>query len=142
MSHFSEKETEYLSGQRLGRLATIGSDGAPHVVPVGFRLSPDGEAIEVGGHGMGASKKWRDLQGNPRIALVVDDLQSVNPWTPRGIEVRGRAELHSEGGEKFGSGWDAAWIRIVPGRIVSWGIEAPAFSAGSRSARSVGKDSS
>jgi len=138
MSHFSEKETEYLQGQRLGRLATIGSDGAPHVVPVGFRLGADGEAIEVGGHGMGASKKWRDLQTNPRIALVVDDLQSVNPWTPRGIEVRGRAELHSEGGEKLGPGWDAAWIRIVPTRIVSWGIEGPAFSAGSRSARSVG----
>ena len=108
MSHFSEKETEYLRGQRLGRLATIGSDGAPHVVPVGFRLGADGEAIEVGGHGMGASKKWRDLQTNPRIALVVDDLQSVNPWTPRGIEVRGRAELHSENGEKFGPGWDTA----------------------------------
>lgn len=91
---------------------------------------------------MGASKKWRDLQANPRIALVVDDLQSVNPWTPRGIEVRGRAELHAEGGEKFGPGWDAAWIRIVPTRIVSWGIEAPAFSAGSRSARSVGELSS
>ena len=142
MSHFSEKETEYLRGQRLGRLATIGSDGAPHVVPVGFRLGADGEAIEVGGHGMGASKKWRDLQANPQIALVVDDLQSVNPWTPRGIEIRGRAELHSEGGEKFGPGWDAAWIRIVPRRIVSWGVEAPPFSAGSRSARSVGEPSS
>ena len=142
MSHFSEKETEYLRGQLLGRIATIGSDGTPHVVPVGFRLSDDGEAIEVGGHGMGASKKWRDLQANPQIALVVDDLQSVNPWTPRGIEVRGRAELHSEGGEKFGSGWDAAWIRIVPRRIVSWGVDAQAFSAGSRSARSVGEPSS
>ncbi len=142
MSYFSEKETDYLRGQLLGRIATIGSDGTPHVVPVGFRLSDDGEAIEVGGHGMGASKKWRDLQANPQIALVVDDLQSVNPWTPRGIEVRGRAELHSEGGEKFGSGWDAAWIRIVPRRIVSWGVDAQAFSAGSRSARSVGEPSS
>ncbi len=70
--------------------------------------------------------------------LVVDDLQSVNHLTPRGIEVRGRADLHSDGGDKFGPGWDAAWIRIVPTRIVSWGIEAPAFSAGSRSARSDG----
>jgi pyridoxamine 5'-phosphate oxidase family protein len=62
MSHFSQNETEYLRGQRLGRLATTESDGSPHVVPVGFRLGADGEAIEVGGHGMGASKKWRDLQ--------------------------------------------------------------------------------
>jgi pyridoxamine 5'-phosphate oxidase family protein len=58
--------------------------------------------------------------------------------TPRGIEVRGRAELHEEGGENFGSGWDAAWIGILPQRIVAWGIEGHAFSgAGRRNARSV-----
>lgn len=137
MSHFTEKETEYLRGQRLGRLATIGGDGSPHVVPVGFRVEAGGAAIEVGGHGLSRSKKWRDLQANPRIALVIDDLASVNPWTPRGIEIRGRAELHTEGGQKFGPGWDAAWIRIVPQRIVSWGIEGAAFSEGGRKARSV-----
>lgn len=137
MSSFTEKEIDYLRGQRLGRLATVGSDGTPHVVPVGFRLEAEARAIEVGGHGLSGSKKWRDLQANPRIALVVDDLVSVNPWTPRGIEVRGRAELHAEGGDRFGPGWDAAWIRIVPERIVSWGIEGAAFSAGGRSARSV-----
>jgi len=139
MSNFTEMEIQYMRGQRLGRLATVGSDGSPHVVPVGFRLDAEGEAIEVGGHGLSGSKKWRDLQANPTVALVIDVLESVNPWTPRGIEVRGRAELHSDGGEKFGSGWDAAWIRIVPRRIVSWGIEGRAFSPGGRLARSVGE---
>jgi pyridoxamine 5'-phosphate oxidase family protein len=139
MSTFTEKELEYLRGQRLGRLATVGRDGSPHVVPVAFRVAPDAEALEVGGHGFRGSKKWRDLDANPRVALVVDDLEQVDPWTPRGLEVRGHAELHDEGGERFGRGWDAAWIRIVPLRIVSWGIEGPAFSAsGRRSARSVG----
>jgi pyridoxamine 5'-phosphate oxidase family protein len=137
MSHFTEKEIEYMRGQRLGRVATVGTDGTPHVVPVGFRLDADGQAVEVGGHGLSGSKKWRDLQANARIALVIDDLASVNPWTPRGIEIRGRAELHSEGGEKFGAGWDSAWIRIVPSRIVSWGIEGAAFSPTGRHARSV-----
>ena len=137
MSHFSEKEISYLRGQRLGRLATVGSDGSPHVVPVGFRLDAEGNAIEVGGHGLSRSKKWRDLQAKPQVALVVDDLASVNPWTPRGVEVRGRAELHDTGGEKFGPGWDTAWIRILPRRIVSWGIEGAAFSPGGRSARTV-----
>lgn len=137
MSNFTEKETEYLRGQRLGRMATVGSDGSPHVVPVGFRLDAEGNAIEIGGHGLSGSKKWRDLHANQQIAIVIDDLVSVNPWTPRGIEVRGRAELHSDGGQKFGPGWDSAWIRIVPQRIVSWGIEAGAFSPGSRKARSV-----
>lgn len=139
MSTFTEKEIDYLRGQRLGRLATVGRDGSPHVVPVGFRLGPENEAIEVGGHGLRGSKKWRDLGANPRVAVVVDDLERVDPWTPRGIEVRGRAELHEEGGERFGSGWDAVWIRILPRRIVSWGIEGHAFSAaGRRTARSVG----
>jgi pyridoxamine 5'-phosphate oxidase family protein len=52
MSAFTEKEIEYLRGQRLGRLATVGRGGSPHVVPVGFRLGPEDEAIEVGGHGL------------------------------------------------------------------------------------------
>ena len=137
MSHFTDKEIGYLRTQRLGRLATVGSDGTPHVVPVGFRLDPGANAIEVGGHGISKSKKWRDLHANARVAIVIDDLASVNPWTPRGIEIRGRAELHDEGGEKFGPGWDKAWVRIVPERIISWGIEAAVFTPGSRKARSV-----
>ena len=137
MSHFTEREIAYLRGQRLGRLATVGADGSPHVVPVGFRLDADANAIEVGGHGLSRSKKWHDLHGNQRVAIVVDDLASVNPWSPRGVEVRGRAELHTDGGQKFGPGWDSAWITIVPQRIVSWGIEGAAFSAGGRKARTI-----
>lgn len=137
MATFSEKEIEYLRGQRLGRLATVGPGGAPHVVPVGFRLDAEAQAIEVGGHGLSGSKKWRDLQANPRVAIVVDDLLTIQPWAPRGIEIRGRAELQLEGGaERFGgAGWDAAWIRIVPERVISWGIEA--FSREGGSARTV-----
>lgn len=137
MSHFTEREIDYLRSQRLGRLATVSPDGSPHVVPVGFRLDAEAKAIEVGGHGLSDSKKWRDLHGNARIALVVDDLASVDPWTPRGIEIRGHAELHTDGGQKFGPGWDSAWIRVVPERIVSWGIEGTAFSPSGRKGRSV-----
>jgi pyridoxamine 5'-phosphate oxidase family protein len=137
MSPFHEREVEYLRGQPIGRLATVSAGGAPHVVPVGFRVDPDAEAIEIGGHGMRASKKWRDLLSNSAVAFVVDDLASRDPWTPRGIEIRGHAELHETGGDRFGEGWDAAWLRIRPRRIVSWGIQAPPFSPGSRSARSV-----
>jgi pyridoxamine 5'-phosphate oxidase family protein len=137
MAAFSDKELAYLRGQRLGRLATATMGGAPHVVPVGFRVSADGEAIEVGGHGFAQSKKYRDMRANPQVAIVIDDLASVTPWTPRGIEVRGTAELHDAGGERFGPGWDAAWVRIVPGRIISWGVEAPPFAEGSRRARTV-----
>jgi pyridoxamine 5'-phosphate oxidase family protein len=58
MSPFTEKEIEYLRGQRLGRLATVGREGSPHVVPVGFRLDAGAVAIEVGGYALSRSKKW------------------------------------------------------------------------------------
>jgi pyridoxamine 5'-phosphate oxidase family protein len=138
---FSEGERQYLEGQRLARLATADGRGAPHVVPVGFRPSEDGRAIDIGGHDLANSKKWRDLKANPRVAVVVDDLERIDPWTPRGIEVRGVAELHDAGGaEKFGPEIRGeAWIRILPKRVTSWGIEAHAFSpSGRRRSRTVG----
>jgi pyridoxamine 5'-phosphate oxidase family protein len=137
MSNFTENELEYLRGQSLARVATADRNGSPHVVPVGFRVSDDTAAIEFGGANLAGSKKWRDLQANPKIAIVIDDLVTVDPWVPRGIEVRGRAELHDSGdGENFGA---RGWVRVVPERVTSWGIEGPAFSpAGRRRSRSIG----
>jgi pyridoxamine 5'-phosphate oxidase family protein len=139
LSPFTEKEIQYLRAQRLGRMATAGSDGAPHIVPVGFRLDSDAETIQIGGHGLSKSKKWRDLQVNPKISFAVDDLVTVEPWTPRGIEIRGLAELHHDGAEDIfgGGGWDSAWFAVVPQRIVSWGIEGSAFSEAGHNARSI-----
>jgi two-component system sensor histidine kinase KdpD len=68
MATFTDKELEYLKSQRLARLATANAEGAPHVVPVGFRLSDDATAIEVGGHNFARSKKYRDMQANPKVA--------------------------------------------------------------------------
>jgi hypothetical protein len=49
MSVFTDAELDYLGGQRLGRIATVGADGQPHVVPTSFRYNPDYDAIDVGG---------------------------------------------------------------------------------------------
>lgn len=125
MSVFTPEETAYLQSQRLGRLGTAGPDGQPHVVPVSFRYNPEQDAIEIGGHGGFAKrKKFRDIARNSKVAFVVDDLASVNPWTARGIEIRGRAEAVATGGTALGPGFDPEMIRIKPQRIVSWGIEA------------------
>jgi pyridoxamine 5'-phosphate oxidase family protein len=140
MAAFTEREREYLLGQHLARLATADASGTPHVVPVGFQLSSDGCAIDIGGHDVTNSKKWRDLKVNPRVAVVVDDLEKIDPWTPRGIEVRGLAELHDVGGgEKFGPEIRGqAWIRIIPKRVTTWGVEGHAFSpSGQRRSRTV-----
>lgn len=135
MSVFSEQEIAYLNEQRLGRLATVGSDDQPHVVPVGFWYDAEADAIHIGGHNFAESKKFRDARENPRVAFVVDDLASIDPWRARGIEIRGRAEVREEGGERFGPGYDAAWLQIRPTRIVSWGLDQG--PRGTASARNV-----
>jgi pyridoxamine 5'-phosphate oxidase family protein len=123
MSAFTPAEIAYLQSQRLGRLATVGPDGQPHVVPVTFRYNPDLDAIDVGGHGFAGSKKYRDAGRNPRAAFVVDDVPSVDPWRARGIEVRGEAETLATGGKEIMPGFADEMIRLRPRRIVSWGIE-------------------
>lgn len=111
---FTETELEYLGTQRLGRLATIQPDGTVQNNPVGFRYNPDTATIDIGGFNMAASRKYRNVEGGGRVAFVVDDLASVDPWRVRGVEIRGRAEAVA--GER-------PIIRIHPDRILAWGIE-------------------
>jgi len=121
MRPFSPTEATYLESQRLGRLATVGKNGSPQVVPVGFRLNRELQTIDVGGHGLARTKKYADVARERRAAIVIDDV--LPPWRPRGIEVRGRAEVRSSGGEAFGPGWSPEIIRIWPEKIRAWGID-------------------
>jgi pyridoxamine 5'-phosphate oxidase family protein len=136
MSNFSDAEIAYLQSQRLGRLATVGPDSQPHVVPVGFRYNPEHDTIDIGGHDFAKRKKYRDVQRNPRVAFVVDDLASVSPWRPRFLEIRGEVEVLQSGGEQIGPGFDKELFRIRPRRIISGGLEGEG-SGMQLSARSV-----
>jgi pyridoxamine 5'-phosphate oxidase family protein len=120
MSVFTDQELEYLAGQRLGRIATVGPDGQPHVVPTSFRHNPDADAIDVGGMRMSQTKKLRDVQRTARASIVIDDV--LPPWQPRMIEIRGSAEVLTSGGKDFGESFDDTIVRIHPTRIVSYGI--------------------
>ena len=122
MSSFTPAEIAYLQSQRLGRLATVGADGQPHVVPVSFRYNPERDTIDIGGHGFATRKKFRDVRHNGRVAFVVDDVASVTPWMPRGIEVRGGAEILETGGKEVMPDFDDEMFRIRPKRIISWGL--------------------
>src|SRR5437899_365225 len=134
MSVFTPGEISYLQSQRLARLATAGPDGQPHVVPVSFRYNADEDSIDVGGHNFAQRKKYRDVQRNPRVAIVIDDLATVDPWRPRMLEVRGQAEIRTSGGHEIGPGFDQHMFRIRPRRIVSFGISGDqSFSADARS---------
>src|SRR5262245_8425942 len=139
MSTFTSTEVEYLTTQALGRLATVGADGRPHVMPVGVFYDPDTETIVIGSAAtMAKSKKFRDASANPDVAVVIDDLASVDPWAPRGLEIRGRAEAHMTGGadvgRRLGAGFpfDEVYLRIRPRRVVSWGIDTDSYAAAAR----------
>ena len=121
MSAFTPEELAYLAGQRLGRLATVGPDGAPHVMPVSFRYNPDTDTVDIGGRNLGETKKWRDIGRDPRVAFVVDDV--LSPWRPRLIEIRGEAAQLGAGGRELGQGFAAEIIRITPKRVVSYGLD-------------------
>jgi pyridoxamine 5'-phosphate oxidase family protein len=143
MSAFTAAEIEFLRNQPLARLATVGADGRPQVKPVGFLLDTDADELVIGGYagsGMATSKKFRDVAANGFVAMVVDDVAEVNPWTPRGVEVRGHAEARMEGGAEVGKrlgapfDFDPAWILVRPTRIVSWGIDGSSYEVSARDA--------
>jgi pyridoxamine 5'-phosphate oxidase family protein len=125
VSVFTPVEREYMvGGRQLGRIATVGVDGTPHVVPVGWIYNAARDTIDVGGRELQRTKKFRDVARTGRVAIVIDDLESVDPWRPRGIEVRGRGEAIA---------LPTPLIRVHPERIITWGL------AGGESARTVAR---
>ena len=123
MTALTDAQIDYLAGQRLARLATAGPDGRPHVVPVSFRYNAELGTIDCGGMHVATTKRYRDVQANPYAAIVVDDLAAADPWTPRMVEIRGRAEAVEAGGEPLGPGFGPAFIRIHPDRVNSYGVD-------------------
>ena len=108
--------------RRSGRPAACG--------PRRFRYNAELDTIDIGGHDFARRKKYQDVQRNPRVAFLVDDLASVNPWRVRGIEVRGEAEVLTSGGEALGPGFAPEMFRLRARRIVSWGIMGNMVPAG------------
>lgn len=95
---FSQKEIEYIRSQRLARIATAvpsvasskeeqGEDTCiqPDVVPVGFDF--DGDYFYVGAMNILKSTKYKNVLKNNKVAIVIDDLKTIDPWDPRGIKV-------------------------------------------------------
>ncbi len=122
MATFTEKEIQYVQSQRLGRLATLNPDGAPHVVPNSVHYNAVLGTLDLGGQRLDQTQKWRNVARDSRVAVVIDDVPP--PWVPRGIEVRGRAEQILQGGmETFGEHFGPAMLRIYPEKVVSWGLD-------------------
>jgi pyridoxamine 5'-phosphate oxidase family protein len=129
----TEAERAYLQSQPLARLATVDASGAPQNNPVGAFLDEETGDIIIGGHAMGASRKFRNVQRNGQVALVVDDLVSRDPWTVRGLEIRGAA-VALEDVDPPVPFMSREVIRITPLWVTSWGVDPEAPGRYSRRA--------
>lgn len=120
---FTDQEVAYMRTQRLARVATVARDGQPDVVPVGFDY--DGQYVYIGGMDPVKTRKFHNVEaGNAKVAVVIDDLVSVQPWSPRYLRIYGTAELVERAGQ-FGR---ARYMRITPTISWSWNLDGAGFS--------------
>jgi pyridoxamine 5'-phosphate oxidase family protein len=129
---FTDNEIAYLAEQRLGRLATAQQNGTLQNSPVSFGWNAATRTIDIGGHNMAASQKFRNVRAGSRVAFVVDDIKSLSPWVVRCLEIRGTAEAIAEPADSAAPVGDGPIIRIHPTRVISWGIDPAETALGKR----------
>jgi pyridoxamine 5'-phosphate oxidase family protein len=136
---FSQKEIDYLKSQHLARIATAADTSSsekrgyhvqPDVVPVGFDFG--GNYFYIGGMNLLKSTKYKNVLQNNKVAIVIDDLKNVDPWDPRGMKIYGTADIVTrQGGYMDRTGHsNPQYIRIIPKKKWSWGIDEPIFVEG------------
>ena len=128
MGVFTDEELAYLEAQPLMRFASASPKGRPDVATVVF--SVDGDDIVTGGFDITKTIRYRNISKNPRATVVIDDLAGVDPWSPRGIKVRGSVSIES--------GPDGEFFRITPEVIWSWNINEVADGIPEITRREVG----
>jgi pyridoxamine 5'-phosphate oxidase family protein len=118
---FSEPEINYIKSQRILRIATTSRNGQPDVVPVSFEF--DGTYFWVGSASQDMhlrTHRYLNVKdGNSKISLTVDDLESIDPWKPRVVKVYGTAEIVEHNG-RLGPG---KYLKITPKTSWSYGIK-------------------
>ncbi|MCU1689855.1 MAG: pyridoxamine 5-phosphate oxidase [Pseudonocardiales bacterium] len=116
-------EVEYLAAQPLGRLATVQRNGQPQASPMAFVWNPGTQTIDMVGFRMQKTQKWKNVETNPKIAFVVDDLISTDPWKMRMLEIRGTVEMLLNPTDVVRPGGDGAVMRLHPVKVISMGID-------------------
>lgn len=119
---FTDEEIAYIRSQPLARVATMGERGQPDLVPLAFEF--DGTGFWVGGVGTGVARtrKFRNIRaGRDQVALVIDDLVSIEPFNARCLRVYGRAGDPVVRDGMVGRG---LYTRITPMISWSWNLAA------------------
>jgi len=131
-----EERDEFLASERTCRVATVKSNGAPHLSALWFVW--DGESLWL--TSIVKSQRWTDIEKEPRVSVLVDAGHGFGEL--RGVEISGTAQTVGEvprtgepndelvmpeqlfgdkyAGGAFGHDGRHAWLRIVPDKIVSW----------------------
>lgn len=127
---FTDAEQRFMARLQRGHLATVGPGGHPQVKPVGFTCNAALGTIDISGFNMGGSAKYRNVQVNPRVAFVVDEVTEPTMEGAHFLEVRGDAETVMGPGDPTGH-LAPEIIRIRPRRIVSLNVDParPGFAA-------------
>ena len=125
---FTDAEVDYLNSQPLARLATVTPGGQPQVRPTSFHYNADTGTIDIGGYHMRDTQKYRNVVAGSRAAIVIDEVTSTDPWTVRGIEIRGTAEVLADQ-PPYLQGFSGDIVRIHPKRILSWGLDSDNMNA-------------
>jgi pyridoxamine 5'-phosphate oxidase family protein len=87
-------------------------------------LNGETGTIDIGGPALTRSQKFRNIQADPRVSLVVDDQAGTpNPvgQTGRGIEIRGHAQIVTLDPPLIAASSNET-LRIHPHRIIAWNI--------------------
>ena len=118
---FTDEELEYLRSQPLARLATVAPDGQPDVTPVALEVESTTLWVCGAGEAVLRTRKIRNITaGHRRVALVVDDLPSFEPFVARGIRIYGTAEDPIDRVGMVGPGY---YVRVTPTISWSWNLE-------------------
>ncbi|GHI09296.1 pyridoxamine 5-phosphate oxidase [Streptomyces cellostaticus] len=127
----------FLTSQRTCRVATVSTDGAPHVSALWFAW--DGTSLWL--YSVVRSRRWTQLRRDPRVAVVVDSGEEYDQLL--GVELSGRVEFVGEvprtgelcaeldtaetlfarknfGLDEMPHDGRHAWARLTPEKIVSW----------------------
>ncbi len=92
----------FIQAQRVARLATVGADGQPHVVPIVYAfdgerlytpLDAKSKRVEVN-----QLRRVRDIRENPRVAVVIDEYDE--DWSRLAwVQIRGKAWIVEDGAD-------------------------------------------
>ena len=129
--------TDFVARSRTGTLATVGSDGQPHLVAMWYGIVEGEIWLET----KVKSQKVLNIRRNPRVSFLIEDGMTYDSL--RGVSFEGTAEIHDDPDTIFAVGvsvWERyngpytedlrsavdmmmnkrVAVRIVADRVRSW----------------------